>query len=279
MKRIIEKGFSAINWRVKRFENFYIKCSDYLHEKYFYSKSLTGLKKNISNWNHSLLDPTGYYYDMHRYFFKGLASEVVEHKNYFKLNLRGFGEDAFHSMWVLVFKKYNINKFLEIGIYRGQVMSLLGLIARLNNTKIEIYGIAPFDNSGDVNSRYIDINYEKDIIDNFDHFGLPHPILVKAYSTDKAAQILIESSLWDCIYIDGSHDYNIVKQDWELCSKNIRKGGIIVLDDAALYTNFINPTYAFKGHPGPSKVADEILNDTFKEVLRVGHNRIFEKII
>ena len=52
-----------------------------------------------------------------------------------------------------------------------------------------------------------------------------------------------------------------------------------MLDDASLYANYKAPFFAFKGHPGPSKVAEEIKeNPHFKEVLRVGHNRVFEKI-
>jgi len=34
------------------------------------------------------------------------------------------------------------------------------------------------------------------------------------------------------------------------------------------------PFHSFKGHPGPSQVADEVGPD-FVEVLRVGHNRAF----
>ena len=278
MKVTLSKIYHSVNWRIKNRKADLFKKYEVLAKRIFFKKSLQRINKNIKNWNNSISNPTLFYLDMHRYFFKGLPTDIVNHKNYFRENFRGFGENAFHSMWTIVLRKYQIHNFLEIGIYRGQVMSLLALLSKLNDTKINIAGIAPFDNSGDENSKYIDIDYIKDILMNFDYFDLPHPTLLKAYSTDDKAKRLIESCLWDCVYIDGSHDYEIVKYDWDLCSQNIKKGGIIVFDDASLYTNFKNPPYAFKGHPGPSLVADQIMDLDFKEVLRVGHNRVFEKI-
>ena len=89
---------------------------------------------------------------------------------------------------------------------------------------------------------------------------------------------VIRSKKWDVVYIDGSHDYNVVKSDFGLCSSVLSSGGIIVMDDSALYTSFKPPIYSSGGHPGPSSVADEINRDVFKEILSVGHNRVFKKI-
>jgi hypothetical protein len=36
---------------------------------------------------------------------------------------------------------------------------------------------------------------------------------------------VIKSIKWDLIFIDGNHDYEVVKEDFEICSKNIKKGG------------------------------------------------------
>jgi hypothetical protein len=101
---------------------------------------------------------------------------------------------------------------------------------------------------------------------------------LKAYSTDPAAVELISSRLWPLIYIDGNHDYEIALQDWNLCSRQVPSGGVIVLDDAGRGTSYNPPLFAFAGHPGPSRIAQEISSREFREILQVGHNRVFQKL-
>jgi predicted O-methyltransferase YrrM len=102
--------------------------------------------------------------------------------------------------------------------------------------------------------------------------------LVQAFSTAPAARQRIAEQEWDAIYIDGNHDYEVAKADWELCAARIRTGGMVVLDDSALDTGYRAPAFATAGHPGPSRVAGEIDGRVFSEVLRVGHNRVFRKL-
>lgn len=248
----------------------------------FYLKILLVRKKivtrNITNWDYSLKEPTQYYLDAFRFYYLCLPRQLTSHKNYFSKSSRGFGEKAFHSMWYLLYNRYHFQNFVEIGVYRGQTISLVSLISKLSNSTLEVHGISPFSNAGDASSTYIEMDYLNDVYKNFETFSLKTPSLTKAYSTDKKATDVLTSRIWDCIYIDGSHDYEIAKTDWEVCSRQIKVGGIIVLDDSALYTNFTPPFFAFKGHEGPSKVAAEISDFSFKEVLQVGHNRVFEKI-
>ncbi len=236
--------------------------------------------KSLSAWENSLHDPSEFYLDAFRYFYFNLPTSLKSHKNYFNKQARGFGEKAFHTMWYLLYKKYHFKNFLEIGIYRGQTISLIGLLSKLNGDEIFVQGISPFDNTGDTVSSYIHINYEEDVRKNFEKFSLQSPVLTKAYSTDQEAVDVIQSCLWDCIYIDGSHEYEIAKKDWQVCSGQVKVGGIIVMDDSALFTKYNPPFFAFKGHPGPSRVADEVAERSkkFREVLRVGHNRVFERI-
>ena len=80
------------------------------------------------------------------------------------------------------------------------------------------------------------------------------------------------------IYIDGNHDYPVARADWELCAAQLSPGGIIVLDDAGLGTAFRPPAFATGGHPGPSRLAQEIDRRAFAEILQVGHNRVFQKV-
>jgi len=211
-------------------------------------------------------------------YFKSLPEEVRRHRHYFESDMRGFGERAFHSMWNLIFSKFSIRQFLEIGVYRGQVLSLAALLQRRNGIPEAVTGISPMDQTGDLVSQYMNCDYETDIRRNFTKFGLRPPTLVKASSTDPLALQVIQSRQWDCIYVDGSHDYEIVQADWSHCFAALSPGGIIVLDDAGLETRFAALRHGHRGHPGPSRLAAEIMKtNNCHFLMQVGHNLVFQK--
>ena len=230
-------------------------------------------------WDESLRDPTAFYIRCFQYIHTRLPKPLQRHRAYFTRSRRGFGEDAFHTMWFLLFREYKPANFLEIGVFRGQTISLAALLSRMQGSPCEVYGISPFSSAGDSTSHYrSDVNYYEDTLKNFDRFQLPHPNLLRAYSTDSEALKLVASKLWDVIYIDGNHDYEVARQDWELCAIHLESGGLIVLDDSGLTTNYRPPIFATGGHPGPSQLAQEIDRTQFREFLQVGHNRVFQKI-
>jgi hypothetical protein len=232
-----------------------------------------------SDWSASLEDPTAFYLDCFRFFHQRLPPELREHRAYFTCAGRGFGEDAFHVLWFLLFRELQPKNFLEIGVFRGQSLSLASLLARMNNLPTEICGISPFSSSGDSVSRYrADIDFFQDTLANFKHFNLPAPELVRAFSTDPKAEQFIASKEWDLIFIDGNHDYEVARKDWENCARHLKMGGVIVLDDSALNTSYRPPRFGTAGHPGPSKLAQEVDRKRFREIVRVGHNRAFQKI-
>lgn len=230
----------------------------------------------LNEWRTSLLFPNTAYAHFDS-AFDDLPEMVKQHRLYFKAGKRGFGEDAFHVMWYYLFKRYDIDRFLEIGVYRGQTLSLAALLQKRLDRKQNVTGITPMTDSGDAVSHYADLDYETDIRSHFAFFELIGPRLVKAYSTDKDSVDVLRTEKFDCIYIDGSHDYETVRHDWHLCSGAVDAGGLIVLDDAGLYTGFRALKYGFRGHPGPSKTAAEIDPKRFRKILQVGHNLVFQK--
>ncbi|HEV2693898.1 MAG TPA: class I SAM-dependent methyltransferase [Verrucomicrobiae bacterium] len=233
-----------------------------------------------AQWAESIENPTAFYLRCCHYFAAGLPEELREHRQYFGQKGRGFGEDAFHTMWYLLFQEFRPASFLEIGVFRGQTLSLAALLARQTGQQCFVQGISPFSAAGDGVSRYRQRhNYQADTLENFARFSLPRPALLKAYSTDAAARQLIASRTWDIIYIDGNHDYEVARQDWEICSRQVLPGGLIVLDDAGLTTRYkAPPFFSTAGHAGPSRLAQEINRSHFAEILQVGHNRVFQKI-
>ena len=186
--------------------------------------------------------------------FFSLDKSLQSHRNYFKKAGRGFGEDAFHAAWFYILKKYRPTSALEIGVYRGQTISLWAMISKSIKLDMEIHGISPLSNSGDLVSNYPSVDYKLDIALNFGHFELPTPKLKEDYSNSETGIAYLKSRKWDLIYIDGSHDYPVVLSDYQLAIEAVPIGGILVLDDSSLHTNF---TRSFPGHPGPSRVLQE----------------------
>lgn len=223
-------------------------------------------------------DRNALYTYMHHYFHHLSPAAVRAHRAYFKENQRGFGEDAFHAMWWLLLREFRPRRCLEIGVYRGQVISLWTLIAKMLGFRCEVHGISPFTPIGDAVSSYLeDVEYLADTLGSFDALNLPSPTLVRALSTEPVAVEHISAGEWDLIYIDGNHDYDIVLEDYRLCRDHLKPGGLLVMDDASLGTSFRPPRFSFAGHSGPSRVAAEFAMKELRFLGAVGHDNVFRK--
>jgi len=238
--------------------------------QYDYDDDLLGIMRSF--------DVNGVYAYMHHYFHHRSPKFLREHREYFKKDQRGFGEDAFHAMWWLLFLLWKPSVMLEIGIYRGQTMTLWGVISKYLHYPAEIHGISPFTPLGDTVSTYLStIDYYEDVLESFSHLKLSPPCLLKALSTDEEAVCHIHERKWDLIYIDGSHDFEVVKTDYRHSLASLAEGGLLVIDDAGLNTPYQPPSFAFAGHPGPSAVVREFAGKEMKFIGSVGHNSIFLK--
>lgn len=237
----------------------------------YYDKISSIFKKGLSR--------NEIYDKLNKFFYFHLPFSLIKHRIFFSKNTRGFGEDAFHSMWYLLLSEFKPNNCLEIGVYRGQMISLWSFISKLLNYDINIAGLAPFESASDSDSKYLDdIDYLNDTKKNHEFFNLKQPEYCIEYSTTKNAKKFIESREWDLIFIDGNHDYEVVKSDFELAMNNLSNNGFIVMDDSSLYFDFQQKKFGgFIGHPGPSKVAAEIAMKKMKLFGAVGHNNIFCK--
>jgi Methyltransferase domain len=214
---------------------------------------------------------------LHHYFVHLLPTELQLHRRYFAAEQRGFGEEAFHSMWYLLLREYRPKRFLEIGVFRGQVISLWALIARLQSDLAEIHCISPFSAAGDDVSDYPNIDFLNDVLLNFRHFGLPQPLHLRALSTDRNAIDYMREHRFDCIYIDGSHDFDVVLSDYRNSVSALNPGGLLVMDDSSLGTEFTPPAFSFAGHPGPSRVAREFADRELIHLGGVGHQNVYRK--
>ncbi len=234
--------------------------------------------ENLSSLFREKIDRNKIYNKMDKFFYYHLPFPLIKHRIFFSSNFRGFGEDAFHSMWYLLFSEFKPKQCLEIGVYRGQMITLWSLISKLLKFKTEIAALAPFKPASDKDSKYLEnIDYLNDTKKNHEFFDLQQPEYCIEYSTSRKAKEFIQSKKWDLIFIDGNHDYEVVKSDFELSMNNLSKNGFIVMDDSSLYFDFNQKKYGgFTGHPGPSKVAKEIGMKQMKFFGAVGHNNIFQ---
>jgi hypothetical protein len=218
------------------------------------------------------------YHYMHHYLHNLAPQPLREHRTYFSQERRGFGEDAFHAMWYLLLREFHPCHCLEIGIYRGQTISLWALTSRLVGFECDLDGISPFSSSGDENSVYVGgIDFLADTRASFARFSPLTPHFVKAFSTDEVAKDFIASKRWNLVYIDGNHDYDVALSDYRICRDNLAPGGLLVLDDSSLYSGYCAPLFAFPGHPGPSRVLQDFAMKELEFIGAVGHNNVLRK--
>jgi len=194
---------------------------------------------------------------------------------------QGYGELPFSWNWYLILKTMNNNfNFLEIGVYKGRVLSLIALLSKLQNKQSNIVGVTPLDNIGDKYSSYDNDNYYMAIKKAFDNLNLSmeNIRIIKGLSQDE--KVLKELSMmkkFDIIFIDGSHDYEIVCADIINYIPFLNDGGYLVMDDSSLYIE--NPSGEFKGHPDVGKAVIDVLDKDIRmnELYACGHNRVWKK--
>ena len=217
------------------------------------------------------------WYQIFKNSYSKLPNEIVHHREYF--STRGFGEDPFHAMWYYLFEQYKPKSILEIGVFRGQTISLFSLLGRHFKLDTHVVGVGPlFDANDSVSVFPSDINYEEDIKENYKYFKLGEPNLVKSFSERKEARKTIKSRKWDMIYIDGNHDWPYVLADYCNCAEALSENGIMIIDDSSLHEDYNPPPGMFKGHVGPSYILEDFAKKEMELFLTVGHNNCLKNI-
>lgn len=150
---------------------------------------------------------------------------------------------------------------VEIGVLNGQTTRIL-----LENSTCEVYGIDPIIPDSMNSSLIGNIN----LINNLSLEFKERFTFIKDYSFNVVKN-------WDkkidYIFIDGDHLYEAVKIDFEDWYPFVKNGGIVAFHDSS--ANRGGPDY----WPGPSKLADELLNDERLDYIEtIGTMTIFKKI-
>ncbi|WP_316832713.1 class I SAM-dependent methyltransferase [Pedobacter aquatilis] len=230
---------------------------------------------------------------------------LYNHRLHVEENQLGFGDAAFHYMWYLLLNHLNeptnsnpIN-LLEIGVFKGQVISLWALIAKKMGINTSIFAISPFEGKTQPKSKllykllirfskkfrrihesanfYDDVDYFEIVKKHFEYHELEFDkiTLHKGYSTENKIINSFTTDYFDIIYIDGDHTYDTVIKDIKNYTPFIKNGGFLIMDDAS---NNIPGTAFWKGHQQVSDAAEIIPTLGFVNVMNVGHNRIYKKL-
>ena len=209
---------------------------------------------------------------------------ISEHRYYVERNDLGFGERPFHVLWREIVKLAPQDfKFMEIGVYKGQILSLVKLLADNLGKKIEYIGVTPLTNMGDKYSQYPEDDYAKIITDLFQAFGLDFDIeknILKGLSNEYTIKEKIKSlGKFDVIYVDGGHDYTCVVSDIMLLDDISKPGSLVVFDDSSYFKGLIQNNQRFSGHLEVSTAVRDFIenNPNFEELICVGHNRLFRR--
>jgi hypothetical protein len=195
---------------------------------------------------------------------------------------QGFGELPFSWSWYLLVNDLPTKfKFLEIGVYKGRVLSLVKLISDMLKKEATIFGITPLNTSGDKYSEYDTVDFLNEIKLSYSKSNLSFDStqIIKGYSqNDEVIEKANENKEYDMIFIDGCHDYEVVCLDIYNYGKMLKVGGYLILDDASSLLNGAHGR--FLGHDDVgTAVKDFLENDSqFVHLYAVGHNRVWKKV-
>eukprot|EP00899_Mesostigma_viride_P012043 jgi/Mesvir1/2083/Mv16616-RA.1 len=269
--------FQALHPRAPRDDNFWWHVSSSLSkvsQHYANDESVhTGLRVAFTNRVHS-------------HPLLATHRRLVAERRY------GFGEDAFSWLWKLVVDAMPSSfSMLEIGVFKGQSTSLVQLLSNLQRKSATIYGICPLDSSTSGPAHTTDAaalltrgEYLAGITDLYSSFGMDPSSLhiIQGLSTDAHVLAAARSlPLFDILYIDGGHRYEVAASDIEKYTPRLRPGGLLLIDDSASFLRMHSSWWA--GLAEVSLAVDERLpplgrNPQYQHLLAMVHLRVWRKL-
>jgi hypothetical protein len=242
---------------------------------------------------------------VHRDFSAATSSDELlsTHRRYIDEHKLGFGDPAFHALWKVLLdaaiRRFGSVDALEIGVFKGQVISLWALMAKANEWPVKVHAVTPLEGQAMSGGRWLrslkyrlvpkfrervksgdfypDDDYEQIVRNLFSHFSLNFSSvrLVRGYSTSPAVLNAMSADRFHLIYVDGDHTYDGAAKDIRNFAPKVVPGGWLVMDDAG----FDIPGSGFwKGYETVARACALLPDLGFKNVLNVGHNRVFEKV-
>lgn len=227
---------------------------------------------------------------------------LLRHRAYVERHQLGYGDAAFHALWGCLLPaaaaRYGRIRALEIGVFKGQVISLWALLARELALELEIHALTPLTGNPPkpktiwnriryrldrayreevaTGNFYPTEDYELIIRDHFKYHQLSFDTvkLHRGYSTDPALLANLVDARFEVIYVDGDHREAGARHDFATFGAKVVPGGWLIADDAAFD---LPGTTFWKGYPQVTAALSELAPLGFVNVLNVGHNRVFQR--
>lgn len=203
--------------------------------------------------------------------------QLKQHRDWCEAHVWGMGERSFHYLWKILVDEMPAGfKFVEVGVHKAQIVSLIRLLSgRVSKDAVTI-GITPMNGA---DTGWTEDNYEADIRRIHDEFNLQQPEMFKGYSQDVAIIELVSiGAPFDIIYIDGLHSYEGCYADLKNYAPMVKEGGYLVIDDCAC--DMHEPFGFFQGIADVQKAFDEYMaenGDTWEFVGNVVHLRVMRR--
>ena len=173
---------------------------------------------------------------------------------------------------------------LEIGVYKGQILSLTQALATRTNKKAKILGVTPLvdkDFGGD--DRLPDIQRLFKIL----NITMENTEIIDGLSQNvKVIERVKQDAPFDLMFIDGDHSYEGARSDMNTYVPMLKEGGFLVVNDTNNFRQFpaiYDPTHnresLFTGLEPVSRATRDCLenNPSLKDLLAVMHTRLFQR--
>jgi hypothetical protein len=208
--------------------------------------------------------------ELHNYYCQK-TNEVPELKalrDFVEQKAFGFGERSFYWMWKLIVDELPDHfSLLEIGVFRGQTLALVQMLAQLAGKTCSVYGVTPLDTT----DGHWESDYKSDIHFLHNYFALNQPTIIEGLSTEpeiiEAVKVL---KSFDVVYIDGGHTYDVAKSDIINYAPLAKQ--YLVIDDCC---NDLDIPFGM--FPGIQSVTDAVI-DTIEtpHSYSVVHNKVWD---
>jgi len=163
---------------------------------------------------------------------------------------------------------------VEIGSWKGKSTICLAKGSKSGN-KVKVYAIDPHIGSSEHRKKYGKVWTFDEFKKNIKKANV-EDIVVPCVKTSEEAAKNFDKPV-ELIFIDGAHEYEFVKKDFELWFPNLIEGGVMAFHDT------------IGGHEGPGRVVREFLYNSkhFKDVKfldsitygkKVNQNSVFGRI-
>lgn len=93
--------------------------------------------------------------DYHKVLNESFVAEVNNcpklkaHRDFVEQNIFGFGERSFHWLHRLIVDEMPVNfSLMEIGVFKGQILSLYKMLAHNAGKNVTRYGVTPLSTAG-----------------------------------------------------------------------------------------------------------------------------------